>query len=149
MLGTDIQTGKNVLLEVIGENEVRQLRHASFVAEDDTVHVIRITDGMTPEQFRAKFDALGIARFKTGECFSAPEERTWVDSLLSTLKIQTKGEWTLPASGPIGYGPSAIKFTVTSRYFRCIAKIGFHYFLTKMPHFREMKTALLASGISS
>jgi hypothetical protein len=136
MLGTDNQTGKNVLLEVVGENAVRQLRCVTLVAEDDTEHVIRIPDGMTPEQFRARFDALGIKRFKHGECFAAPEERAWVESLLSKLTIESKGAWSLPANGPIGYGPSTIKFTVTSRYFRCIAKIGFHYFLTKMSRFR-------------
>jgi len=38
--------------------------------------------------------------------------------------------------GPIIYGPLSIKFTVNDRYFRAIAKIGFHYFLTKFPRFR-------------
>lgn len=136
MLGTDLQTGKNVLLEVVGENAVRQLRCATLVAEDDTVHVIRIPDRMTPEGFRAKFDALGIKRFKHGECFAAPEEREWIESLLSKLTIESRTAWSLPANGPVGYGPSVIKFTVTSRYFRCIAKIGFHYFLAKLKRFR-------------
>jgi hypothetical protein len=39
-------------------------------------------------------------------------------------------------TGPTIYGPHTIKFTVTDRYFRAIAKIGFHYFLTKFPRFR-------------
>lgn len=46
-----------------------------------------------------------------------------------------KTEWVQP-EGPITYGPHTIKFTVTDRYLRAIAKIGFHYFLTKFPRFR-------------
>ncbi len=49
--------------------------------------------------------------------------------------MEGKTEWVQPP-GPIMYGPFAIKFTVTDRYFRAIAKIGFHYFLTKFPRFR-------------
>ncbi len=135
MLGTNQQTGNNVLLELTGENQVRELRCVQLVAEDDTVRVIVIPDGMTPEQFRAEFDALGIKRFKHGNFCAAPEEMPWVESLIGTLQYEKK-TMSPPSTGPIIYGPSAIKFTVTSRYFRCIAKIGFHYFLTKMPQFR-------------
>ena len=136
MQGLNQQTGSTVLLEVVGENQVRELRCAQLVAEDDSVHVIPIPDGMTPGQFRAKFDALGIKRFRHGHFFAPPEEMEWVESLLENLKYEGKTEWSQPISGPIVYGPSDIKFRVTSRYFRCIAKIGFHYFLTKMTQFR-------------
>jgi len=136
MQGCNQQTGNTVVLEVVGENQVRELRCAQLVAEDDSVHVIPIPDGMTPEEFRAKFEALGIKRFKHGHFFAAPEERTWVESLIGNLRYEGKTEWPQPTSGPILYGPSEIKFTVTSRYFRCIAKIGFHYFLTKVTRFR-------------
>lgn len=136
MLATSQQTGNNVLLELLGEIQAKELRCAQLVAEDDTVHVIPIPDGMTAEQFRAKFEALGIKRFKHGYFFAAPEEISWVESLLGKLKYEGKTEWSLPSSGPIVYGPSVIKFTVTSRYFRCIAKIGFHYFLAKANQFR-------------
>ena len=136
MKGANQQTGNTVLLEVVGENQVRELRCAHLLAEDDSVYVITIPDGMTPEQFRARFDALGIKRFKHGYFFAAPEEMEWVESLIGKLKYENKTQWSQPVSGPIVYGPSEVKFTVTSRYFRCIAKIGFHYFLTKVTHFR-------------
>ncbi len=69
--------------------------------------------------------------------FSAgPEEMEWVESLMNGLTFERRTDWTHSTVGPIVYGPARIKFTVTSRYFRCIAKIGFHYFLTKMPNFR-------------
>jgi hypothetical protein len=136
MLGTNQQTGDNMLLELVGENEVRELRCVQLVADDDTVHVIAIPDGMTPEQFRQRFDALGIKRFKCANAFAGREEIPWVESLIDTVPYEGKTAWSQPTSPAITYGPLTIKFTVTSRYFRCIAKIGFHYFLTKMTQFR-------------
>jgi hypothetical protein len=135
MLATNQSTGQNVLVEMISDKEARELRCARLTAEDDSVHVIRITDGMTPSEFRQVFDSFGISRFKEGMVYAAPEEREWVESLLATLKMEQKTAWTQPPA-PITYGPSVVKVTLTSRYFRAIAKIGFHYFLTKMPQFR-------------
>lgn len=140
MLGTNQQTGDNVMLELVGGTEARELRCAQLVDDNDEVHVIRITDGMTPEQFRARFDALGIQRFKRGNLFAAEEEIPWIETLMATIKFENRTEWTRPTSGPITYGPSVVKFTLTSRYFRCLAKIGFHYFLTKVKHFRGDET---------
>lgn len=136
MVGIKHLTGENVLLELVGENEARELRCVRLTTEDDNVHVITIPDGMTPDQFKARFDALGIKRFKTADISAGAEEIEWVESLFEKIKFDSRTEWTLPAIGPITYGPIRIRFTVTSRYFRCIAKIGFHYFLTRMPRFR-------------
>jgi hypothetical protein len=135
MLGTNQTTGQTVLLELLNGSEARELRCVQLVADDDSVHVIRITDGMTPEQFRSVFDSFGITHFKSGIAYASTEELAWVESLLGTLKSDNKLPWSANP-GPITYGPSVVKFEVTSRYFRAIAKIGFHYFLTKMPQFR-------------
>jgi hypothetical protein len=91
---------------------------------------------MTPEQFRRKFDELGIRHFKEANTFADKEEIPWVSTLLETLKYERKTEWSERGPGPITYGPLDIQFTVNNRYFRDIAKIGFHYFLTKMSRFR-------------
>jgi hypothetical protein len=122
MLSTNQQTGKKVLMELIGGNEARELRCLTLVTDDDSTHVIAIPDGMTPEQFHAKFVALGIKRFKHADCYAAPEEIPWVESLMGKLQHDSRTEWSRPSPGPFVYGPSIIKFTVTSRYFRCIAK---------------------------
>ncbi len=42
------------------------------------------------------------------------------------------------------YGPgAAVSFSLTERYFRAVAKIGFHYFLSQFPQYtgQEMKFA--------
>jgi hypothetical protein len=90
---------------------------------------------MTPAEFRKKVSALGIKFFKHATISAAPEEIPWVESLFEGFTMKGKTEWLQP-SGPIMYGPFSIKFTVTDRYFRAVAKIGFHYFLTKFPRFR-------------
>jgi hypothetical protein len=136
MVGINQATGQDVLLELVGSTEARELRCVTLVAEDDSVYVITITDGMTPEQFKKRVTDLGVKRFKTADFSAGPEEMEWVESLMSGLAFEGRADWTHSTLGPIVYGPSRIKSTVTSRYFRCIAKIGFHYFLTKMPDFR-------------
>src|SRR6266436_1262809 len=140
MVGINQTTGQDVLLELVGGNEARELRCATLIGEDDSVNVITITDGMTPEQFKECVRDLatkrGIKRFKMADFSAGPEEMEWVESLMSGLTFERRTDWTSSTVGPIVYGPARIKFTVTSRYFRCIAKIGFHYFLTKMPNFR-------------
>jgi hypothetical protein len=60
----------------------------------------------------------------------------WVESLFAGLTFERRTEWKSSTVGRIVYGPARIKFTVTSRYFRCIAKIGFHYFLTRTTDYR-------------
>ena len=135
MTGTNHETGEEKELEMVGPNSVRELRCAKLVAEDGTTHTIPITDGMTPEAFRKKVTALGIKFLKHCDISAAPEEIPWVESLFEGFKMKRKAEW-VQATGPIMYGPLSIKVTVDSRYFRAIAKIGFHYFLTKFPRYR-------------
>jgi hypothetical protein len=135
MFGTNHETGEEEELELVGPNSVRELRCVKFVAEDDSAHTIPITDGMTPEQFRKKVTGLGFKFFKHADISAASEEILWVESLFEGFKMQGKTEWVQP-TGPIIYGPLTIKFTVNDRYFRAVAKIGFHYFLTRFPRFR-------------
>jgi hypothetical protein len=134
MLGTSHETGEERELEIVAPNEVRELRCVKLVAPDDSVHTIAITDGMAQADFRAKVKALGITVFKHANISAAPEEIPWIESLFEGFKWERGPEWVQP-QGPVVYGPSTIKFTVTDRYFRAIAKIGFHYFLTKFPRF--------------
>jgi hypothetical protein len=135
MFGTNHETGEEKELELVGPDSVRELRCVKLVAEDDSEHTVPITDGMTAEQLRKKVNDLGFKFFKHPDISAAPEEIQWVESLFDGFKIEAKAQWVQP-TGPIMYGPFTIKFTVTDRYFRAIAKIGFHYFLTKFPRFR-------------
>ncbi len=40
MVGINQATGQDVLLELVGGNEARELRCATLLAEDDSVHVM-------------------------------------------------------------------------------------------------------------
>ncbi len=135
MVGINHETGEEKELELVGPKNVRELRCVKLVAEDDSTHTIPIPDGMTPGEFRKKVTALGFKTFKHANISAAPEEIPWVESLFAGFTMNGKTEWVQP-TGPIVYGPLTIKFTVNDRYFRAIAKIGFHYFLTKFPRFR-------------
>jgi len=136
MFGANHETGEEKELELVAPDSVRELRCVKLVAEDDSEHTIPITDGMTPEEFRKKVTSLGFKLFKHATISAASEEISWVEPLFHGFKIEGKAQWVQPM-GPIMYGPFTIKFTVTDRYFRAIAKIGFHYFLTKFPRYRE------------
>jgi hypothetical protein len=130
------QTGETTPLELGPGGTVRELRCCCLTADDDSVHLIPIPNGMTPEQFRQKFDELGIKRFKEANLYADKEEIPWVTTLLEKLKYERKAEWSERGPGPITYGPLDIQITVNNRYFRDLAKIGFHYFLTKMSQFK-------------
>ena len=137
MVGVNQTTGEPVPLELIRGNEVAELRCVTLTAEDDTPYLITIPDNMTPEQFKQRVDALPVKKFKNCDISARREEAPWVESLVQHgLKCESSPQWTPSALGPIMYGPTRVKFAVGARYFRCIAKIGFHYFLTKMPQFR-------------
>lgn len=135
MIGTNHDTGAELDVELVGPAEVRELRCVKLTAENDSVHTITITDGMTKDEFRRRVSALGINFFKSAYISASSEEIPWVESLFEGFTMQKRTEWVQP-TGPIMYGPFTIKFNVTNRYFRAIAKIGFHYFLTKFPRFR-------------
>lgn len=135
MVGISHDTGDEKALELVGPNAARELRCARLVAEDGSAYIVRITDGMTPEEFRKRVSAIGIKFFKSAEITASSEEIPWVESLFAGFTMEGRPVWVQPP-GPITYGPFAVKFTVTDRYFRAIAKIGFHYFLTKFARFR-------------
>jgi hypothetical protein len=135
MVGINHDNGEEKELELVGPNSVRELRCVKLVAEDDSTHTIPIPDGMTRDEFQRKVAALGFKSFKHADISAASEEIPWVESLFEGFMMKGKAEWVQP-TGPIIYGPLTIKFTVNDRYFRAIAKIGFHYFLTKFPRLR-------------
>jgi hypothetical protein len=90
---------------------------------------------MTPEQFRTRITALGVERFKEADVYVDQSEIPWIQQLLSTLQIERQLPWDIRNPGPTVYSGATIKVTLNSRYFRDIAKIGFHYFLTRITEF--------------
>jgi hypothetical protein len=137
MTGLNPKTGQTVHLELKGGNKVEELCYAKLTDEDGTDYLIRIQDGMTPEQFKKCVDALPVKTFNAVDISAKEENTAWVEQLVrSALRIERQMDWESAALGPILYSPIRVKVSGDARYFRCIAKIGFHYFLTKMTQFR-------------
>jgi hypothetical protein len=132
---TSPDDGRPIALEV-SNGAARELRHVSLVAENGTRHVIPIPEGMTQEQFRARFDSLGIGSVREGHAYADESEVEWVRHLMASLGPDVNVQWDDDHPLAITYPGAVITFTVTERYFRAIAKIGFHCFLGWVPRFR-------------
>jgi hypothetical protein len=131
------KTGKAVHLELKGGNEVQELCYAKLTAEDGTDYLIKIPDGMTPEQFKKCVDGLPVKTFKTADISASEQDTAWVEELVrSALRFECPIEWESGALGPFLYCPVRVKVSGDAGYFRCIAKIGFHYFLSKLTQLR-------------
>jgi len=127
----DPNLGYDVLLEC--DNGVfRQMCQLVFIEQPGKkAYHLPIREGTRPERLRAAFKALGVTAPFDTHIFYGPEECEWVESL---LKSMSPGISFGPgAAGSRNYSGGAVKFTLTSRYFRAVAKIAFHYFLTQFP----------------
>jgi hypothetical protein len=127
--------GRTIALELNGGSP-RELRHFELLAEDGTRHVIPVPDRMTPEQFRTAVDQLNIGAIREGHVYADDPQIEWMQSLLATLAPDVTVQWTAEVPEPVTYPGAVITFTVTERYFRALAKIGFHFFLSCLPQFR-------------
>jgi hypothetical protein len=129
----DREFGVEVNLE-IEDGNVTQLCELIFVEkESGKTHHLPIRKNMTPAQLREGRNCLQIvAPYETRlSCY--PHEQEWLEKLVT-------GVWPA-ASFSEGKLLSNIiekpvaKFEMGERYFRAIAKIGFHYFLTQFPKY--------------
>jgi hypothetical protein len=147
----DDALGIEVALEV--ENGTpRQMRHIAFVEESGKTHHLPIREGSSPKQLRAAFDQLDVVRpCKEVRIFYGPDEKEWVERLIQEAwPSVTLGEGNL---GSTTYKGAVGTLTLTDRYFRAVAKIGFHYFLTQFPQyngresmFSEIRRFILEGG---
>jgi hypothetical protein len=125
----DEALGIDVLLE-IENGKVRQMRQIVFVETSGKTHHLPIRAGSTPEQLRAAYEDLGVVQpCDQVSIFSDPEERDWVERLIAEAWPSARlGEQNL---GSTSYQGAVGTVVLTERYFRAVAKIGFHYFLTQ------------------
>ena len=118
--------GLEILWEVNrGTETIRELRQVVLIGTDGESHIIPIPDGMTREEFDLSIKDLPIAAASPVHVFADEDEIEWVESLLSDRGGRIEWHGAKPSS------TRGATFTVevTNRYFRAIAKIGFHYFL--------------------
>lgn len=129
---------------------VRRLRQISFSAGDRRV-AVRITDDMRePGHLLAKMKERGVematpadddTEITTAEITgAAPDELEWMQHLLSGVRENMLGEPEFRVNEP-----APLKVTMraspTEKYFRGLAKIGFHYFLKHVRGFHGSEDA--------
>jgi hypothetical protein len=132
MKALDPQLGIEVLLEC--ENGTyRQARQLIFVEKSGKIHHLPIREGTSPEQLRGAYEQLGVSQPFDVHILYDKDKEDWVERLI-------KETWSKATFGKGGLGGNTYQGVVTTvvltdRYFRAIAKIGFHYFLTQFPKY--------------
>jgi hypothetical protein len=128
----DPNLGCEILVECT-DTVFRQLRQLVFVEQPaKKTHQLPILEGMTPEQLRSAFNTLNVSPPYEMYVVCGNEEREWVHDLVKAASPSVA--FGPPIAGATKYDPGAvITFGLTDRYFRGIAKIGFHYFLSQFP----------------
>jgi hypothetical protein len=131
----DSSLDAEVEIEFMGGQEGRQLCQLVIKEDDGTSHLIPIPPDLTdPIKIREQFDNLPIRDRSTMSVtfVSYPDEADRIVPLLRQV-------WPQLTFGPATPGATVssgvvTEINLTSRYFRAIAKIAFHYFLTQFPH---------------
>lgn len=134
----DLRTMDDVLgIEVLLEVEngtVSRMRQLVIFDNSGKPYHPPIPRGSSPQELRAAFNRLGVVQPRGDfQFFCAPEETEWVAQLI-------KEAWPSVSFGESISGSTTSKGAVgtvglTDRYFRAMAKIGFHYFLTQFPQY--------------
>lgn len=130
----DPDLGFEILMERTDGN-YRQLRQLVFIEQSTgKIEHIPIGENMTAEELRDAYNRLGLTPPLEMHLICDPKEEQWVQDLVcATSPGTTFGPGT---RGAMIYGSGlAISFSLTERYFRAVAKISFHYFLSQFPHY--------------
>ncbi len=129
----DAALGYEVALE-IENGQARQMCQIIFFEKSGKTRHLPIRKGSTPEELRAAYAELGVAQpCDDMSIFYGPDEKDWVEALIKQAwPSVTVGEGKL---GSTSYQGAIGTVTLTNRYFRAVAKIGFHYFLTQFPEY--------------
>jgi hypothetical protein len=132
MKTNDPKLGIEVLVEC--ENGTfRQLRQLVFIEKSGKTHHLPIRDGTSPEQLRAAFNGLSVVEPYDVHILYDPDKEVWVQRLINETWPQAKfGEGNLVSTNSNG---AVVNVKLTDRYFRAMAKIGFHYFLTQFTQY--------------
>lgn len=130
LLAYDEAAGFHVLMEC--ENGTyQQVRQLIFFDEDGTVHHLPIRHDSTAETLKAAYDRLEIKNPVDVRMSCSGDDWEWVETLVRqtwpSVVVVLKGELSRTYDGGI------VNLKLSDRYFRAVAKMGFHYFLTQFP----------------
>jgi hypothetical protein len=128
-----------VNIEFTGTNQARQITEIIFIDKDGRDHHIPLTPKTTVEELRAGFARLELEEpFIARITFDTAKEGWARDIVLDAWPSVTFSE---PTVGSSLFEGSLIEFRLTDRYFRAVAKIGFHYFLSQFTLFSGREPA--------
>jgi len=128
----DTEMGVEVELQCF-DGQVRQSRQIVIVDTSGKTHHLPIPENISPEQLRMAFLRLNVGDIADVRLIYDPKELCWIEPLVKAAfpAVSFFGEGGLGAKN---YADGAVgKIELTDRYFRGIAKIGFHCFLTQFP----------------
>jgi hypothetical protein len=131
----DHNTGEEVALEY-QRGSFRNLRGLALVDSSGKTHHLPIREGTSPDELRAAGKRLDdvVQPVVSIRCFYTSDEKAWVLSLIKDAWPDL-AQFIEDTSESNINGWALAKFTVTDRYYRASAKIGFHYFLTQFPEY--------------
>lgn len=130
--GTSAETGKTVELEY-RDGEPMPLTHMAITTQDGASYTLPIPDEMKePSQLRDAFKKIVGDRTANAEIYCRADDTERIRCLLTGLKFERQDPWTIE-QGPATFNNNEINFVVTDRFFRCVAKIGFHHLLQRIP----------------
>lgn len=145
-------SAKEVELDVDRKSRsVRRLRQMIFTLGDRHI-AVRITDDMRePEQLLSKMRERGVETGALSDSDTiittvvitgaAEDEFEWMQHLLSGVKDSLVGEPERRIDDPEQEAKVTMHAKPTEKYFRGLAKIGFHYFLKHMKGFHGSEDA--------
>jgi hypothetical protein len=121
-----------VNLEFTGGNQARQITELILMDETGHDHHIALRKTTTPEQLRNQYRKLKLTQVPTSARMTYdPPTEAWARDLVEAAFPEVS--FSELTTGSSMFKGSLIKLTLTDRYFREVAKIGFHYFLTQFP----------------
>lgn len=152
-----VRLGDYQALVSIDRSDVRSVHPSDQLVvetEDGKQHQIKLFPGMKSGDLRARLRRLQPRKLTRAWLNSDPDQTDGYRSLLKSIWPEHKYE-TLPDI-PAGNHrvDGRIRFKITDRYFRAIAKIGFHYYLAHTqrglkgdePCFRDLRRFIMEGG---
>jgi hypothetical protein len=112
-----------------------QLRQVLFIFKDGTSHGIPVTADTLPERFKALISNVDLSQVEQVHLYADMEEIEPIGRMLQQVWPKFQLGDALAPRGAVTYRNVTVEFTVTERYFRGLAKIGFHYFLSQISRY--------------
>ena len=147
------QAGSALGIDDIDAGAFGELRQVLFIFKDGTSIGIPLTADTPPARFKALTSGIDLSQVEQVHLYADIEEIEPIGRMLQQVWPKFYlGDATAPREAAT-YGNVIVDFTVTERYFRGLAKIGFHYFLSQISRytgaediFRDIREFIMSEG---